>query len=74
VIVGRAVKIHAVAVLLAVAAGAVIWGIVGAFLAVPLVAVTARAASHLRSGGDEAVARESEATEPAPGQAPAPPY
>ncbi len=56
-IVGRAVKIHAVAVLLAVAAGAVVWGIVGAFLAVPLAAVTARAAAHLRSGGDEAVER-----------------
>jgi predicted PurR-regulated permease PerM len=44
-----------VAVLLAVTAGAVIWGIVGAFLAVPVVAVVSRAASHLRSGGDEAV-------------------
>jgi len=59
VVVSRAVKIHAVAVLLAVTAGAVIWGIVGAFLAVPVVAVASRAASHLRSGGDEAV-------EPAP--------
>lgn len=55
VVVSRAVKIHAVAVLLAVTAGAVIWGIVGAFLAVPVVAVVSRAASHLRSGGDEAV-------------------
>ncbi len=55
VVVSRAVKIHAVAVLLAVTAGAVIWGIVGAFLAVPVVAVISRAASHLRSGGDEAV-------------------
>lgn len=54
-VVGRAVKIHAVAVLLAVAAGFVVWGIVGAFLAVPVAAVIARAASHLRSGGDEAV-------------------
>jgi predicted PurR-regulated permease PerM len=54
-VVSRAVKIHAVGVLLAVAAGAVIWGIVGAFLAVPVVAVISRAASHLRSGGDEAV-------------------
>jgi len=55
VVVSRAVKIHAVGVLLAVTAGAVIWGIVGAFLAVPVVAVVSRAASHLRSGGDEAV-------------------
>ncbi len=58
VIVGRAVKLHAVAVLLAVAAGAVIWGVVGAFLAVPLAAVTVRAASHLRSGRDEAARRD----------------
>ncbi len=56
-IVGRAVKIHAVAVLLAVTAGFVIWGIVGAFLAVPVAAVTARAASYLRSGGDHAIAK-----------------
>jgi predicted PurR-regulated permease PerM len=55
VVVSRAVKIHAVAVLLAVTAGAVVWGVVGAFLAVPIVAVVSRAASHLRSGGDEAV-------------------
>ena len=51
IIVGRAVRIHPVAVILAVASGAVIWGIAGAVIAVPLVAVTARAASYLRSGG-----------------------
>jgi predicted PurR-regulated permease PerM len=33
----------------------VIWGVVGAFLAVPLVAVISRSASHLRSGPDEAL-------------------
>ena len=51
IIVGRAVRIHPVAVILAVASGAVIWGVAGAVIAVPLVAVTARAASYLRSGG-----------------------
>lgn len=56
VVVSRAVKIHAVAVLLAVTAGAVVYGVVGAFLAVPLAAVISRAASHLRSGGDDAIA------------------
>jgi putative heme transporter len=50
IIVGRAVRIHPVAVILAVASGAVIWGVAGAVIAVPLVAVTARAASYLRSG------------------------
>jgi predicted PurR-regulated permease PerM len=55
IVMSRAVKMHAVGVLLAVAAGAVIWGVVGAFLAVPVAAVIARSASHLRSGPDEAL-------------------
>jgi putative heme transporter len=50
IIVGRAVRIHPIAVILAVASGAVIWGVAGAILAVPLVAVASRAASFLRSG------------------------
>lgn len=52
IIVGRAVRIHPVAVILAVASGAVVWGVAGAVIAVPLVAVIARAASFLRSGGE----------------------
>jgi predicted PurR-regulated permease PerM len=49
-IVGRSVRLHPVAILLAIAGGAVLWGIAGAFLAVPLTAVCATAASHLRRG------------------------
>lgn len=48
-IVGRAVQLHPVAVLLAVTAGGVIWGLIGAFIAVPLAAVVNKAASYLRS-------------------------
>lgn len=48
-VVGRAVALHPLAVLLAVAVGGIVWGIPGAALAVPFVAVSARAASHLRS-------------------------
>ncbi len=59
-IVGRAVRIHPVAVILAVTSGAVIWGLPGAILAVPTVAVAAQSASYLRSGripGDEDLGR-----------------
>ena len=48
-IVGRSVKLHPVAILLALTAGGVLWGIAGAFLAVPLAAVAASAGSYLRS-------------------------
>ncbi|MGH3001372.1 MAG: AI-2E family transporter [Gaiellaceae bacterium] len=51
-IVGRSVRLHPVAILLAITAGGVLWGIPGAFLAVPLTAVSAAAASHLRTGSD----------------------
>ncbi len=51
-IVGRAVRLHPIAVLLAVAAGAVVWGAPGAIIAVPLVAVVAQSASYLRSGAE----------------------
>jgi putative heme transporter len=45
----KALELHPVAILLAVTAGAVVWGVIGAFLAVPLVAIVARTASYLRS-------------------------
>jgi len=48
-VVGKTLELHPVAILLAVTAGAVIWGVIGAFVAVPLVAVVARSASYLRS-------------------------
>ena len=51
-VVGRAVQLHPIAVLLAVTAGAVVWGLPGAIIGVPLVAVVAQSASYLRSGAD----------------------
>ncbi len=49
VVVGKAVKLHPVAILLAVTAGAIVWGIPGAFLGVPVAAVANQAGSYLRS-------------------------
>jgi putative heme transporter len=46
-IVGRSVRLHPVAILLSVAAGGVLWGVVGAFLAVPVASVVAQAAAVL---------------------------
>jgi putative heme transporter len=47
VIVGRSVKLHPVVVLLALVAGGVVWGLIGAFIAVPLTAVVVSTASYL---------------------------
>ncbi len=46
-IVGRNVELHPIAVLLAVAVGGILWGIIGAFLAVPITAAVAAAAAAL---------------------------
>jgi putative heme transporter len=46
-VVGGAVELHPLAVILAVAAGGILWGIAGAFLAVPLAAVVNQGATHL---------------------------
>ena len=48
-IMGRALRLHPLAVLSAVTAGALLFGIVGALVAVPLIAVTYSAAAALRS-------------------------
>jgi putative heme transporter len=48
-VVGRAVELHPVAVLLAVTAGAVLWGVPGALVAVPVTAVAGKAGAYLRS-------------------------
>lgn len=64
VIVGRAVQLHPAVVLLAVTAGAVLYGIVGAFLAVPLVAVAASMVAYRRSDRPAPAARGA----PGPGQ------
>jgi putative heme transporter len=49
-LVGRSVSLHPVAVLLAVTAGAVVWGIPGAFIATPLLASVYAAAAYLSRG------------------------
>ncbi|MEJ3655781.1 AI-2E family transporter [Actinomycetes bacterium KLBMP 9759] len=50
---GRAVRLHALAVVLAVAAGVVVAGIVGALLAVPLLAVLNTAVRSLTSDAEQ---------------------
>ncbi|TWF98161.1 AI-2E family transporter [Kitasatospora viridis] len=47
-ILGRAVRVHALAVVLGVASGSIIGGIGGAVVAVPLIAVTNTVVGHLR--------------------------
>ncbi|MEX1142475.1 MAG: AI-2E family transporter [Thermoleophilaceae bacterium] len=66
VIVGRSVELHPVVILLAVTAGAVLYGVIGAFLAVPLVAVASSAIGYARerSGSEEPAA----AGQPPPGE------
>ncbi|MFN8097572.1 MAG: AI-2E family transporter [Dermatophilaceae bacterium] len=44
---GRAVRVHPLAVILAIAAGVVLWGIVGALIAVPVAAVSNAVGNHL---------------------------
>ena len=48
VIYGRAVQLHPLVVLLGIAAGGSLFGVVGTFLAVPVLAVTINAADELR--------------------------
>lgn len=48
VIVGRSVELHPVVILLGVTGGAVLYGIVGAFLAIPLVAVASSMLAYAR--------------------------
>jgi predicted PurR-regulated permease PerM len=49
IIVGRATALHPLAVIVAITAGGFVFGILGAFLAVPLTAVAARAVGYLRT-------------------------
>lgn len=44
---GRAVRVHPLAVILAIAAGVILWGIVGALIAVPVAAVLNAVGNHL---------------------------
>ncbi len=58
-ILGRAVRVHPLAVVLSVAAGSLIAGIGGAVVAVPLVAVTNTIVGYLRAHAREAALRKS---------------
>ena len=49
-LVGRRLELHPVVVLLALTAGGVVAGLVGAFLAVPLAAVAGAVITYARSG------------------------
>ncbi|WP_434595750.1 AI-2E family transporter [Streptomyces sp. A5-4] len=56
-ILGRAVRVHPLAVVLSVAAGGLVAGIGGAVVAVPLVAVTNTVVGYLRAHSNEAALR-----------------
>ena len=49
---GRMVRLHPLAIIFSIAAGAVLFGIVGALFAVPLVAFTNSVVNHLAGGGE----------------------
>ncbi len=74
-ILGRAVRVHPLAVILSVAAGGLVAGIGGAVVAVPLVAVTNTVVGYLRSYSREQAVRMSVAPRGATaiGVAPTPP-
>jgi predicted PurR-regulated permease PerM len=75
-ILGRAVRVHPLAVVLSVAAGGMVAGIGGAVVAVPLVAVTNTVVGYLRAYSHEAALptsprpRGATAVEPAPSETP----
>ena len=64
VVLGRAVRLHTIVVLLALAAGGELAGVLGAFVAVPLTAITVGVVDELRHG--EAARALSSATPAAP--------
>jgi predicted PurR-regulated permease PerM len=68
-VLGRAVKLHPVVILIALGAGAVLGGIIGAFLAVPIAAVIAAVGGYLRGREPREMTEQAE-HEPGP---PAPP-
>jgi predicted PurR-regulated permease PerM len=57
-VVGRATRLHPLAIIVALTAGAVTFGILGAFLAVPIAASLARAVGYLRHDVDDPVEEE----------------
>lgn len=64
-ILGRAVRVHPLAVVLSVAAGGLVAGIGGAVVAVPLVAVTNTVVGYLRQYAREAALRQRKQRQPA---------
>ncbi|MEV6316099.1 AI-2E family transporter [Streptomyces sp. NPDC051776] len=70
-ILGRAVRVHPLAVVLSVAAGSLVAGIGGAVVAVPLVAVTNTVVGYLRTYSREQALRAAVVPQPAGGVDPA---
>ncbi len=71
VIVGRALRLHPVVILLAVTAGTLLWGLGGALMAVPVVAVTYRVLEYVRE--HPAPRTRSDVPAPLPTDGPGPP-
>ena len=61
---GRAVALHPVVIILALAAGSILGGIIGAFLAVPIAAVVTAVGTYLR--GDQPIGEPADRGEPEP--------
>jgi putative heme transporter len=61
---GRAVSLHPVVIILALAAGSILGGIIGAFLAVPIAAVVTAVGTYLR--GDQPTGEPADPGEPEP--------
>jgi putative heme transporter len=69
VILGRAIHLHPLVVLLSLTAGALLFGILGAFLAVPVAAIIADVTEHLREHGVGGTAEDPEVAADAPAEA-----
>lgn len=65
IIVGRSISLHPILVILAVSTGGALWGIMGAFVAVPLTAIAA-ALLDFYTGKGQFAARRRKATRPPP--------
>jgi putative heme transporter len=61
---GRAVALHPVVIILALAAGSILGGIIGAFLAVPIAAVVTAVGTYLR--GDQPIGEPADTGKPEP--------
>ncbi len=61
---GRAVSLHPVVIILALAAGSILGGIIGAFLAVPIAAVVTAVGTYLR--GDQPIGQPANQGQPEP--------